>query len=135
MKGLQRAKPYLHYCFLKKENFWWILLCDLPLHETTVWADPAPAYRACWRKLFNIHSTSLIIKDYFAISASFTRTQVKQNWIDMKFKTNQNTETIVVDLWIRISAQTELYKNGFQYFPKTPTGFNNSYEFLYWGKG
>lgn len=53
----------------------------------------------------------------------------------MKFKTYQNTETITVDLCMRISAQTELYKNRFQYSPKNSTGFNNSYELLYWGKG
>lgn len=36
----------------------------------------------------------------------------------MKFKTNQNTETIIIDLFTRISAQTELCKNGFQSSPK-----------------
>lgn len=32
----------------------------------------------------------------------------------MKFKTNQNTETLMADFCLRISAQTELYYNGFQ---------------------
>lgn len=40
----------------------------------------------------------------------------------MKFKTKQNTETIIVDLCMRISAHTEWYKNGFQSSPIKPTG-------------
>lgn len=55
----------------------------------------------------------------------------------MKFKTNQNTEIIIVDLCMRISAQTELYRMGFSLSQKTPldcyTGDSDSSGFLSYG--
>jgi len=56
-----------------------------------------------------------LIKDYFVILAAVLIPEVQKNriGINRKFKTNQNTN-VIVDLFLRISAQSKLHQNGIQ---------------------
>lgn len=65
--------------------------------------------------MFNTQFTGLIIKD-FAILAAVLSPEIQKNRIEVnrKFKANQNTETIIVDMFLRISAQSKLHTNGIQ---------------------